>query len=187
MQFVLYYRGQLKGNGSIRHKQELRRAFHRQLKELWKQKPLGDYSPWLIGMDTSVYGPRFLRPLGPFTFVPLVNERVDLVAELDITMLRPEPPGRIITQGGDIDNRLKTLFDALRMPRVDNELVIGDTPGADEERFYCLLEDDALVTKVSVRTDRLLEPVRDDSEVILLIDVTTKIVRATLDNLALGV
>ena len=38
---------------------------------------------------------------------------------LDILMLRKGPPGRVRT---DIDNRLKTLFDALRMARSPEEL-----------------------------------------------------------------
>ena len=187
MEFHLYYRGRLKGNAGIDDKQSIRRYFHRQLKELWTQKPLGDYQPWLIGMDEDVRGPRFLRTVGQFTFVPLVNERVDLIAELELTLLRPEAPGSIITQTGDIDNRLKTLFDALRMPKNESEMPKGDTPQEGENRFFVLLEDDNLIQHVSVRTDRLLEPVNDQLEVVLLIGVKTKITRATLDNLGLGV
>ena len=57
------------------------------------------------------------RPLGKYVFVPLVTREMDVVAELSIIMLRPEIPGQLVTQGGDIDNRLKTLFDALTMLR----------------------------------------------------------------------
>lgn len=51
---------------------------------------------------------------------------------------------------GDIDNRLKTLFDALRLPNQTNELVGYDNPAPDENPFFCLLEDDSLITHVSV-------------------------------------
>lgn len=35
---------------------------------------------------------------------------------MEITLLRPEPPGSIVSSG-DIDNRLKTLFDALELAK----------------------------------------------------------------------
>ncbi|MDB5472820.1 MAG: hypothetical protein JWP99_123 [Devosia sp.] len=67
-------------------------------------------------------------------------------------------------QSGDIDNRLKTLFDALRMPDSKEELGGYDKPGEDEAPFYCLMTDDKLITKIAVETDRLLEPTAADRE-----------------------
>jgi hypothetical protein len=37
-------------------------------------------------------------------------------AELDVLLLAANLPGALIRRGGDIDNRLKTLFDALSVP-----------------------------------------------------------------------
>jgi len=34
----------------------------------------------------------------------------------------------------------------------------GITPGTPDERIYCLLHDDSLITRVSVATHQLLEP-----------------------------
>jgi hypothetical protein len=114
-----------------------------------------------------------LRSIGGFTFAPLVSAKIHFVAEIEILMLRPEAPGAIITQGGDIDNRIKTLLDSLKVPE-PNALPPGATPLPDQSPFFCLLEDDNLVTKLSVNTDRLLEPVQNASEVVLLIHVNTK-------------
>ena len=87
-------------------------------------------------------------------FIPLVTERIALRCSLDILFLRPEEEGMII-QGGDIDNRIKTVFDALRMPKSLDE--IGHSgPQEDEDPFYCLLEDDSLISEVRVTTDQLL-------------------------------
>ncbi len=58
--------------------------------------------------------------------------------------------------GGDIDNRLKTLFDAMRIP-VATEDYIRRIPADDEKPMYCLLEDDKLITKITVETDQLLQ------------------------------
>jgi hypothetical protein len=112
--------------------------------------------------------------------------RLNLISELDITFLRPEAPGAIITKGGDIDNRIKTLLDGLRMPKDMTEIPTGDAPTADENPFYCLLEDDTLVTRLNVDADRLLEPVKDRSDVLLLIHVQIKWTQGTLENLSLG-
>ena len=75
----------------------------------------------------------------------------------DILFLRRDAPGGLISSGGDIDNRIKVLFDGLKIPNT-----VGDLGGfqleTQEDPFYCLLEDDSLITRVSVTTDRLLTP-----------------------------
>ena len=81
------------------------------------------------------------------------------VAELQILFLRPSDPGQLIGHEGDLDNRLKSLFDGLRMPSGVSELPDNAQPGPNEPPFFCLLQDDALVTGFSVVTDRLLIPV----------------------------
>jgi hypothetical protein len=57
---------------------------------------------------------------------------------------------------GDIDNRIKTLIDALRIPSA-NEDYDQRTPAEDEQPFFCLLEEDKLITKLTIETDRLLK------------------------------
>lgn len=175
MRFVLHYRGQLRANGSPAHKHELRKAFHSQLKRLWNQPPLNER----FSMSSSPPS----CSLGPFAFVPLVAVQVSAIAELSIVLLRPEAPGQLITQGGDIDNRLKTLFDALTVPRHENALPDGEVPTPEQlPYFFCLLEDDNLVTSVSVRTEQLLEPVSDSSVADISIEVTTRVTRSTMGN-----
>jgi hypothetical protein len=96
-------------------------------------------------------------PLKGFRFVPIVTRFHELSCGLDIEFLRREKPGDIVS-GGDLDNRLKNLLDALRMPHQLDELK-NIEPSAPGERLYCLLEDDALITRWSVATDYLLDPV----------------------------
>lgn len=108
-------------------------------------------------------------------FQVAISPQLKTVAELDIIMLRPSPPGTIIGHGGDIDNRLKTLFDSLRLPTADEippdkveDLISASPP------FFCLLKDDALITSVAVRTERLLDvdPVENPDEVVVIIRAT---------------
>jgi hypothetical protein len=181
MRLVLHYRGELRANGPPAHKHELRQVFHAQLKRLWSQKPLSEL-PNLLQPKGALKNCSVLRSLDSFTFAPLITAEMDVVAELSIILLRPEPPGGLITQGGDIDNRLKTLFDALTIPRYSNALPSGAVPQSDQTPFFCLLEDDNLVTAVSVRTEQLLEPDSDSALVDLTIDVQTRVTRQTWLN-----
>lgn len=174
MEFILYYRGELKANGGSADKHKLRQQFHPQLKALWEQLPFGEYKELLLRPRPQALDVCLLRAVGEFTFAPLVSESIYMVAELDILMLRPEPPGKIITQGGDIDNRIKTLLDALKIPD-SNALPKDATPRNDENPFYCLLQDDKLITKLAVNTGQLLEPNVLRNEVVLMIHVQTKL------------
>jgi hypothetical protein len=185
MRFTLTYTGDLRANARPDHKHRLRKTFHAQLRNLWEQQPLADRRHWFDGSNlrTTI---NLNRRVGSFRFVPLVSPDLHLICELDIFMLRPEPPGTIITQAGDIDNRLKTLFDALRVPHNVGEIPNGAEPEGDEDPFFCLLDDDMLITSVSVKTDRLLAPTRSSAQVHLDIQVTTQLTRMMIGNRVVG-
>ncbi len=182
MEFRLSYRGELKGNGEPVHKHAIRRAFHAQLRELWGQPPLVT-QPELAAAAPAAGEVTLSVDRPPYRFVPLVSTRIHATADLDIVLLRPGPPGHILRGGGDIDNRLKTLLDALKVPEV-NALPPGATPGLGEDPFYCLLEDDKLVTGIRVEADRFLDAAHE-REVLLVIRVITKYTQAIWANLGL--
>ena len=96
-----------------------------------------------------------------YRFVPLVRDEISLLCSLSILFLRRDIPGSALS-AGDIDNRIKTVIDALRRPRHANELVGSETPAAGEDPFFCLLEDDSQVSHLEVETDTLLDPPTDD-------------------------
>ncbi len=87
-------------------------------------------------------------------YIPLVTEEMVLRCSIDVLFLRPEEPGMIV-KSGDLDNRMKTLFDALRIPA--NLAEAGGKSGTeDDEPVHCLLEDDQLISEVRIVTDHLL-------------------------------
>lgn len=187
MELTLFYRGVLASNGKTAEKQSLRRVFHRQLAEFWKQNPLDDYR-YLWDSSVPLFKPAsdIRRKCGSFEFVPLVNEYMYLVADLQIHLLRSEPPGSVKAQSGDLDNRIKTLLDALRMPHVPNEIPSNAAPDNDECPFFCLLEDDALINSFSVVTHRWLEPGIPPKETILVVSVRTAVTRLMARNAELA-
>lgn len=187
MQFRLTYEGPLPSTqdrnpdavekaSRVKLKHSMRQVFHRQLGRLWEQRQflsrLYDvYEPY-----SDSFVDRLARTHGAygFDFVPLATEADEIDCHLNVLLLRPGPPGGVISTSGDIDNRLKTLFDALRKPRNAGE--VGEAkPEADESPFYVLLEDDGLISRVSVEADTLLEPVKghpvDGVRLVVTVDV----------------
>jgi len=183
MEFTLHYRGALKSQARPPEKHEIRRHFHKQLKILWNQRPLKGRENALLNRDGGEIS--LIRQVRNFTFASIVSDCIHLVAELDITLLRPERPGSIIGQGGDIDNRLKTLFDALKVPSDHSDLPANVSPESGEDPFFCLLEDDRLITRVSVSTAQFLEETSDPTEVVLLIRVLTKQLEVLMKTIGL--
>jgi hypothetical protein len=192
MEFRLVYKGILSSNGFKEEKQKIRKEIHAQLKKLWNQEPLINADKELIGDkepdDDSrrIWGVgNHIKNIGTFKFVPLISRATKWIAELDILFLSQEEAGQMIKNNGDIDNRLKTLFDALRTPQSENEVPKGDSPTDDEKPFFCLLEDDKLITKVSVTVDQLLNPPfmsPNNKELLVIIKVNTKKTMITAFN-----
>lgn len=118
-------------------------------------------------------------------YIPLVRQSLGLACDLDIVFLRKGDPGATISQGGDLDNRIKTLFDGLRMPAsTEAPNPASGTPVADP--LYCLLESDTLIHDFAVRPDRLLNrPNGSEKEVKLVIGVTVKVLNVMIANMAL--
>jgi len=164
------------------HKQKIRRVFHGQLKELWETNSFlsthrvdgvnymndtpGNGPSWASSEDEKIPLREAVAGLyheNGYQFVPLVREDWHLMCRLDILFLRRDRPGSLI-QAGDIDNRIKTLIDALRRPRNRNELRGSESPGDGETPFYVLLEDDKQVSALTVETDTLLDPKQIDHD-----------------------
>jgi hypothetical protein len=205
MRFRLIYDGPLQStqrdpqNGQrdrlVDHKHAIRRAFHEQLKNLWTEKR--ELRNWSVfanawpnlpdqGEKQRVSITEALaseNALNGYRFVPLVTEYSNLHCELDILFLRRDPPGSVLS-AGDLDNRIKTLIDALRMPSNALELE-GMTPQEGEDPFFCLMEDDNQVTGLRVDTDTLLAG-GDARRVQLVVTVNVKPYYLTVGNSHIG-
>lgn len=183
MEFRLIYDGWLppvsQRDTRNKEKHDIRKVFARQLQVLWETHPTllrdsrkrhdadaadASGTTTSIGRLSGISGRvMYYRHQGPIVstrsgrrFIPLITEASGVGCALDILFLRRDQPGALIKSGGDIDNRIKVLFDALKMPANDSE-VYGDAKD-DPDPFYCLMEDDRLITDVRITTDRLLVP-----------------------------
>jgi len=208
----MVYRGPLPSDqgkgGRSRYKRLIRKEFHKQLRELWRQQPaLKDQAESFFNMYTTPFN--MVAPHGPnqrvierlparsqaqidaggsypptiktwldhvadsynrlgTRFVPLISKTGGFTCSLDVLFMRRDAPGNVVVPGaggGDIDNRLKTLFDALKMPERVDDLGGIDIDPEDEDPFFCLLTDDGLITRIAITSDRLLTPKGDDEKV----------------------
>jgi hypothetical protein len=203
VKFTLTFDGALPsgGNGSKTAKKAkwvIRQQFHPQLVELWNLNPAlkrihkhsvvpkNSVFPWFEGHHQGTEGDGIV-PLaipndhidlcalvdrGEDKYKPIVRSSYALTCSLNVLFLRKEPAGHIY-QGGDLDNRIKTLLDALSVPHVDHKRpadCIIDNP------MYCLLEDDSLVTGLAVKSERLLSrPDTPESQVHLIVEVDVRV------------
>jgi hypothetical protein len=199
MKFTLTYDGELRSQGRPKEKWAIRQHVDPQLRELWKITPsLADityarhvpvtpgFPIWDIHHSADKNLPLSSPPddtwidviapieRGGKKFIPIVRESLALNCGLKILFLRKEAPGKVY-QGGDLDNRLKTLFDALAIPTADQ--IPKDDP-LIPETTYCLLEDDSLIAGCSIETHRLLSmPDGSSHDVRLIIEVDVRVTK----------
>ena len=182
MEFYLTYKGALKANACPKEKHEIRKHFKPQLKKVWDMEPLKRYKECLSEKQEPGRI-SMIKEIGNIRFAPLITSKSDLVCELDIVLLWPDEAGKIIDNTGDIDNRLKTLFDALACPDKNQiEKVLECYEKGDP--FFVLLEDDKLITSVSIKTGTLLSS-QDNSDVFMIIEVKVKAVTLNYANMCL--
>jgi len=109
-------------------------------------------------------------------YFAVLDRALKVSCSLHIRIDRSERPGSLFEHGGnnegDLDNRLKTLLDALRMPHDDKE-ARPDEKNPKRTYCVCLFEDDAMVTSFTVDTRPSLRPM-PRGHVELTIDVELK-------------
>jgi hypothetical protein len=193
--------GASKSNTRADLKHQIRMEIHPQLRRLWITHPaLKDMARYQANdrWEKHPLDPKeYTRPDGSFVelteedlehhgrlhiaekwerggrgFIPLVTEELCLRSSIEILFLRPEGTGTLI-KGGDLDNRIKTIFDALRLPHNASELPDKQEDSTEEDPIFVLLEDDKLISEVRVITDQLLllpkEKEIDHNDVFLVI------------------
>jgi hypothetical protein len=122
-------------------------------------------SPILVGGDwqrfraSALANTEAVRIYHGIGFVPVLSRKMEASCNLSIRLMCNDRPGAIV-HGGDLDNRLKTLLDGLRMPANEKEVLKNLAPDRYRETeglaCACFLEDDALITKLTVETVQIM-------------------------------
>jgi len=182
-------------------KHAIRRNFHNQLKHHWDTDLVlrnatagegsvdADMAPFILDGGGAISKP--LREVIAdqyqkfgYRWVPLVRGEARLRCFINILILRRDEQSSVFS-AGDIDNRVKTLIDCLRVPVSSGELLGNEVALPGEDPFYCLLLDDNLVSGFAVETDKLYDFPDDANEtyVKLVIGVEIKPYSVAFDNL----
>lgn len=193
VEFYLNYRGPLRAtqrdpkegsNIKAAHwllKHAMRKGFHNQLKRQWAITPILQNTrpeePYHIDRLASEF------QVPPWRFVPLVTGRLQLITGIEILLQRLDNASSSVWSG-DIDNRIKTIIDALEVPRA-NDGYAELTPEGHEDPFFCLLENDRYLNHVAVETANLLDAPNDAdmSYADVRIKVRIRPENATWDNI----
>ena len=173
MEFYLSLSCHISTTGHRAQKFILRRFFHEQFKHL------RDFHQEHNLNSAHTFNPANIKEVGPFCFLPLITCGSGKIVELDVILLSHfEPQNRVGYQTGDVDNKLKSILDGLRMAQNKNE-IRSEQVQEGEEIFYTLLEDDALVSRVNIRHERLLfnleeEPNKRDTFTLIHVKIRNK-------------
>jgi len=169
MKFILCYEGEIRARGrksTIENEHAIRKEFHRQLKVLYSQEPFNihpaaicwnksDSTDGCNDPETQLYL-RMQSTLAGYRFLPFISDKIHLHARLDILFLKPVVKESSIASYFDIDNKVKTLIDAMTIPPNKEKIPTGTKPEVGEDPFLCVLSDDKLVTELNVRTEKWL-------------------------------
>ncbi|MBN2676406.1 MAG: hypothetical protein JXR30_04110 [Alphaproteobacteria bacterium] len=176
MKFKLIYKGEVKIHPKRRahHIHDIRMKLDCQLKRLTEIPPYSKLQNYIHSEKDNKK--TIVRTVSGIEFVPIISPELNLLAELEVQILHPELLG---TPRADIDNRMKTLLDALRRPQDIHEVPEDAQRG---QRIYTLLDDDHLVTKITVNTSHWLAN-RNPEDLLIIITVNIRASRGTLENL----
>jgi hypothetical protein len=154
VKLTLTYLGQLPATqrGVSDAKARLRRTFHPQIREQIGHMLGG---PSARHVTSEVDGWQFISP---------AHERFRTAVELDVLLLTRQG-GRPL---GDTDNRTKTLIDGLTRPANNQQLQSFADP-EDGGPTYCLLDDDALVNRMTIDSRHWFHPAAEPDQALVVV------------------
>ena len=178
MEFCLHYYGVLKSADNASGKHAIRKELHAQIKSLCLSTAFESAFNESKKPEDSLFIEH-----GSKRYWFLISEKLSTILDVHITLFAPHKIDSIINNGGDIDNRIKTLFDAMRAPSVASEIPKNDDFDYQAEGgMYCLLQDDKLINRISVQSYQDHSP-ESPNHVRCLIECKTRITAALWGNL----
>jgi hypothetical protein len=196
MKLSLRYAGEIPSNGTPVEKHVIRLALHKQLAKFWaddsrlkemnkdlKSLQIAAKSRGSFAVPRPIVGMQnffFRYPLGGIDFIPLVTNVLECHVHLEIRLYRQKELNGFLFLGGDVDNKFKTFFDALKVPYNEEEVPAQDNVSSNLNEWpvvFCLVDNDRAVTKLNIESIALLSPIppqtkRPENYVEIEMDVT---------------
>jgi hypothetical protein len=168
MNFTLFYSGPIRSGNSkdIRHINDIRLSISPQIRRLYECEPLKSHKVNCEPGSSDGYFKTYVN-VEERSYSALVNPSIEAVCQLSVTFFEAEGTLSVASQIGDVDNKTKTLLDALRLPQKTD---IPKIPHS-QETIHCLLFDDALLWGVDIKRRRLLDSSLGNGKTFTQIDV----------------
>lgn len=180
MHITLTYKGPVQGNA---RKQSdvwrLRKSFHKQLYKLSLTNEF-EYVEKYANQDTEKSHPNIGIDVANSRYVPFITSKMKTRCSLYVRVFRGVRQYNPVLGNVDLDNRVKTLIDALRAPQQ-----ISETKESDGTVRYVLLEDDSLIDGITVKSGHYLDE-EDEGVVLAIITANIHLAHATWANMHLG-
>jgi hypothetical protein len=175
MEFVLSYSGAVKSSRDRKITSSIRKSISAQLERLGRDERLKGAFNRLSNVDNTIQGSSFFSGT---RFIPVFGVATLTTVELDITLLNGSDYHSPL-KNGDLDNRLKRVIDGLRCPLTGDEVDEGTL--FDQKRCFCLINDDSILSKISVRAFPNLSA-NSESDTVVLINAKVKAFGTTWEN-----
>lgn len=204
MKFTLFYQAPIppaSKKSQVEAQHRLREMTNGQLRNLSQLAPLKYYHfleepgrPGIVKpfthepdplVDDPNTVPEVITNVGKFRFAALICQSMGLCAELDIVFYVFGEDAGSLQKIGDIDNRAKTLLDGLRTPQKQQIPKGWEPKDESDDSLFVLLQDDTLVTKLSVSPEPWLEAPQNEDDVLAVVSVTVRARIGTIYNLGL--
>lgn len=160
MDYKFFYRGNIPSNGNSKQKGNIREILNPQIKKVWDVEA---YKTLLNKRKSSNKFDSMCVTTSGAKYLPLISSETKLYCHLEIEYYTKNEM-RFVFADGDIDNRVKTLFDGLRAPSSPQEKTYEN----NNDIYYTMLEDDKLIKGLSIKSYQIFTD-EDDFYIITLI------------------
>lgn len=147
MEYLIIYHGNLPSNGSKDDKGKIREILNDQIKKIWDTD---QYKNLMKSRQSNKKVKDMYVSVADINYLPMISSKIKLYCHIKIEYFSNRSPSEIFTDG-DLDNKLKTLFDGLRAITSKQE----KTYEKENQLYYTVLEDDNLVKGLTIETHQI--------------------------------
>lgn len=185
MKFTLFYSGTIRSSNkkNVNHINEIRCGLSPQIRLLYDYEPLSGLEAKCEPGEYPEQSIRTFLNVRNRSYSCLVNRGFGLACIIHFTFFESSGSLSVASDIGDLDNKVKTLIDALRVPAESEVDVVRDS--FIGHTVHCLLMDDSYIWEIQVERKRLLHPEFRKQRTLAQIDVEVIPRKVTIANLGL--
>lgn len=185
MNFTLFYSGRIRSSNkrNVKHINDIRCKLSPQIRQLYDCNPLKSIDAKCEPGSHTAQDVRTYTKIAGRDYSSLVNKGLGLACQINVIFYEATGTISVANDIGDVDNKAKTLIDALKLPSNDEVDKLSDE--LMQSTVHCLLMDDAFLWGVDLKRRRLLHPELRKEKTLTQIDVQVMPTSVTIANIGL--